>query len=327
MYRRIPFLSLIFLLAAFLPACTAAPAPASELTLAMGYIPNVQFAPYYVALDKGYYAAEGVNVKFNFGAVTDLLKVVGTNQIQFAIASGDEVITARSQGLPLVFVLTQYHRYPGVVFSLAERKILAPADLKGKTVGLPMYGASLVALKGLLYASGVKESDLRLVDIGYTQAAAVSEGKVDAAVGYAVNEPVQLRSAGKPVNVINVADYIDLASVGLITNEETAAAKPELVRALVRGTLKGMQDVVRNPEEAMDITVKYVPEAGGANREVQMGVLRETVKLLQPDAAKGQRMGYSDPVTWRTSQSFLLAVGLIPRETPVDTMVTNRFLP
>jgi NitT/TauT family transport system substrate-binding protein len=293
----------------------------------MGYIPNVQFAPYYVALDKGYYAAAGLKVTFNFGAVTDLLKLVGTNQIQFALASGDEVITARSNGLPLVYVLTQYQRYPVVVFSLAEKGITKPADLQGKKVGLPLYGASLVGLKAILYASKVEESDLTLMDIGYTQAAAVSEGKVDAAVGYAVNEPIQLRAAGRAVHTLYVADYINLVSAGMVTNEETIAKQPELVRALVHGTLKGMQDTMANPEEAMDITIKYVPEAGGANRATQLMVLQEAIKLWQPDPARDQRLGYADLAAWEESQAFLLAVGLIPKKTPVEKMVTNQFLP
>lgn len=327
MLSRVVFLLVVSMLAGLLGGCGGPAAPKAELTLAMGYVPNVQFAPYYVALDKGYYAAEGISVKFDFGMVTDLLKLVGTNQIQFAIASGDEVITARSQGLPLVYVMTQYQRYPGAVFALAEKKISTPADLKGKTVGLPMYGASLVALKALLYATGIPEKDVRMIDIGYTQAAAVSEGKVDAAVGYLVNEPVQLRAAGKAITVLSVADYINLVSAGLVTNEDTVAKKADLVKALVKGTLRGMRDVVDRPEEAMDITIKYVPEAGGANRPTQFQVLKEMVKLLQPDSAKGQPMGYADPAAWKESQAFLLAVGLIPRETPVDKMVTNQFLP
>jgi len=327
MLRTITVILLLSLWVTALPACGQPAQPKGEITLAMGYIPNVQFAPYYVALDKGYYAAEGIKVKFDYGMVTDLLKLVGTNQIQFAIASGDEVITARSQGLPLVYILTQYQKYPVVLFSLAEKGITRPADLAGKKVGLPgLYGASLVGLKAILHAAQVNEKDIQIMEIGYTQAAAVSEGKVDAAMGYAVNEPIQLRAAGKAVNVIAVADYSNLVSAGLVTNEETITKQPDLVRALVRGTLRGMQDVVANPEEAMDITIKYVPEAGGANRPIQLLVLKEAIRLMQPDTARGQRLGYADLAAWRDSQAFLLAAGLIPKETPVEQMVTNRFL-
>jgi NitT/TauT family transport system substrate-binding protein len=324
---RVIALVLIAGLLAGTAGCSTTIQPKGDITLAMGYIPNVQFAPYFVALDKGYYAAEGLNVKFDFGTVTDLLKLVGTNQMQFAIASGDEVITARSQGLPLVYVMTQYQRYPGVIFALADKGIQKPADLVGKTVGLPLYGASLVALKALLYASHVPESSVKMVDIGYTQAVAVSEGKVDAAVGYAVNEPVQLRAAGKSVTVLNVADYIDLVSVGLVSNEATTGSHPDLVKALVRGTMRGLQDTIDNPDAAMDTTIKYVPEAGGANRAVQLQVLKEAIKLMQPDVSKGQRLGVSSPAAWQQSQDFLLAVGLIPKATLVDSMVTNAFLP
>src|SRR5947209_5481720 len=86
--------------------------PRKAVTLALSYIPDVQFAPYYVAQDKGYYAAEGLDVAFKYGSVNDLLSVVSQGVIPFAIASGDEVLQARAQGIPVTYVLTQYQRYP-----------------------------------------------------------------------------------------------------------------------------------------------------------------------------------------------------------------------
>ncbi len=77
------------------------------------------------------------------------------------------------------------------------------------------------------------ESQVKLESIGFTQAAAVSEGRVDAALDYVVNGPVQLRLAGQDVNVIRVSDYIDLPSNGLITNEQTIAENPELVQRVI----------------------------------------------------------------------------------------------
>ncbi len=169
----------------------------TQITLAMGYIPSVQFAPFYVAQARGYFRDAGLDVTFRYGFESDLLKLVGTNELQFMIGSGEEVILGRSQGLPVRYVMRWYRRFPVVLFAKAEQGIKSPADLVGKRVGLPgLFGASYVGWEAIVYASGLDASKVTLQSIGFTQAAAVSQGQVDAALDYVVNGPVQLRLAG-----------------------------------------------------------------------------------------------------------------------------------
>lgn len=306
------------LLPIVLAACRGvAPSRASEITLAMGYIPNVQFAPFYVALEKGYFAEEGLTIEFDYGMETDLLSLVGQGELQFAVASGDQVILARSQGLPVVYVMTYYKRFPIAVISL-ETPLEEPRDLIGHRVGAPgLYGANYIGWRALLYAAGISEEEIPLDSIGYTQVASLTEGKVEAAVVYANNEPVQLRQEGYEPYILYVADYIDLVSNGLITNEETIAQHPDLVERLVRASLRGLRDTIEKPEEAFEICKRYVPEM----TEAQLAVLKETIPFWQSEP-----LGYSDPDAWEASQQFMLDVGLIDKETDVKEMFTNRFI-
>ena len=132
-----------------------------KTTLAMGYIPSVQFTPFYVAIDKGYFEYEGIEIEFDYGWETDLLKLVGSGELYFAIASGDQVILAQSQGLPVVYVLNWYRRFPVCVMSLAEEEIRSPADLAGKRVGTPVtYGASYIGWRALVDATGLDEKQI-----------------------------------------------------------------------------------------------------------------------------------------------------------------------
>ncbi len=178
------------------PTPTAAPTPNTspvEATVVMGYIPNVQFAPWFVAEQKGYFAAAGIRVKYNWGFEVDGIKLVGANQADFAMLGGDQIIQARAQNIPLVYVANYYNSFPITIFSLKEKNIRTPADLVGKRVGLPaFFGATYTGWRALLYSTGIKETDIQVRDIGFTQVAAVTQGVVDAAAGYSNNEPVQL---------------------------------------------------------------------------------------------------------------------------------------
>ncbi len=300
-----------------LAACQRAAPPPSEVTLAMGYIPNVQFAPFYVAVEKGYYAQEGLAINFDYGMETDLLSLVGQGKLQFAVASGDQVILARSQGLPVVYIMTYYQKFPIAVASL-NKPLKGPEDLKGLKVGLPgLYGANYIGWRALLYAAGIPEEEIPLDSIGYTQVASLTQGRVEAAVVYANNEPVQLRQEGYEPYLLYVADYIDLVSNGLITNEETISKEPDLVERLVRATLHGLRDAIADPEAAFQICKKYVPEM----TEAQLEVLRATIPFWESDP-----LGYSDPAAWEASQRFMRQVGLIDKETPIEKIFTNRFV-
>jgi len=303
------------------PTPPAPPAP-EEITLAMGFIPNVQFAPFYVAEDKGYFAEENLAVNFDYGMETDLLKLVGVGELRFAVASGDQVILAQAQGLPVVYVLNWYRRFPVCVVSLKEKGISGAKDLVGKTVGTPAAeGASYIGWRALLHAEGIDEAQVNLQVIGYTQVASLTEGRVDAAVCYALNEPVQLSQAGYSINVIYVDDYANLVSNGLITNEQTIAEQPELAQGLVRAVLRGLRYTIEHPDEAFAICKEHVPEIAGDNESLQKAVLLESIKFWQ-----GDRLGYSDRAAWEESQRFMRQIGLIDAEVDVEKLFTNQFV-
>ncbi len=298
--------------------------PAETITLAMGFVPNIQFAPFYVAVERGYFAEEGITIQFDYGWETDLLKLVGSGDLQFAIASGDQVILARSQGLPVLYVLNWYRRFPVCVVSLAEAGIGSLGDLVGRQVGTPVtFGASYIGWRALLEAAGVDGTDIELVSIGYTQVAALTEGQVDAAICYAMNEPVQMRVTGSDLDIIYVADYINLVSNGLITNEATARDQPDLVQSMVRAALRGLAYTLDHPDEAFEISRQYVPELAGDSEAVNRAILEESIQFWQ---APPSELGRSYEEEWRASQRVMAQMELIPTEGEATTLFTNRFV-
>jgi len=303
---------------------SASPKSLEKIRLPMGYIPNVQFAPFYVAVDKGYFAAEGIELEFDYSFETDGMKLVGAGKLPFTLASGEQVPLARAQGLPVVYVFQWWQRFPVAVVSLADKNIAKPADLNGKTIGVPIFGgASYIGWKGLVWKAGLDESTMRVNDINYTQVAALSQGKVDAAVVYVNNEPIQLQRAGKAVNVIKISDYTNLVANGIVTNEETISKRPDLVRAMLRAFLRGLRDTIDKPDEAFEICKKY---AEGLGKDAETDAAQKQVLAASIELWKAPRLGVSNTDDWQTTVTVLKQMKLLTGDVPTDKLFTNRFV-
>lgn len=307
-------------------AVTEAPAKVSgelrKVRLGVGYIPDVQFAPFYVAQSKGFYAEEGLEVEIEYGFENDFVALAAQGEREFAVASGDQVILARAQGLPITYVMKWYQRYPVALVAPAAKGIAKPSDLVGKTVGLPgFFGASFIGWKALVYAAQLDESAIKVEDIGFTQTAAVQQGVVDAAMIYIANEPNQLRSQGIEVNVLQVSDYIDLVSNGIIVGEKLMAADPDLVQRMVRASLRGLQETIARPDDAFAIARKVIPEITDDKAPTQRKVLEDSITLWQSD-----KPGESNPQDWQASVEFMSKTGLLEKTLEPETLYTNKFV-
>jgi NitT/TauT family transport system substrate-binding protein len=299
---------------------------AGELTkirLPMGYIPNIQFAPFYVAIEKGYFREAGIEIEFDYKFETDGVALVGAGDLPFAVVSGEQVLLARAQGLPVVYVAAWYQQYPVSVVAKSELEVLIPQDLKGKKIGLPgLFGANYVGLRALLFEAKMSESDVTLDAIGFNQVDLMTAGEQDIVVGYAANEPIQLRARGIPVTEIRVADYVQLASNGILANEKVISENPELVRAFVSAFLKGLADTIANPDEAFDMSESHIPNFAELDAEVQNQVLETSIEQW-----KAERPGYSDPQAWENMQNVLFEMGLITEKMDLNKAYTNDFIP
>ncbi len=324
MKRIFSIFLVLFLLSACAPQAAATTQPAPDaIKLPVGYIPDVQFAPLYVAMDRGYFKQQGLDVSLDYSQEVDGVSLVGAGKIPFAIASGEQVLLARDKGLPVVYVLDWYQQYPVGVTSLPGQNIHQPADLKGKTIGIPVLsGASYIGLRALLQAGGLKETDVTLEVVGYNQIAALTSGRVQAAVIYTPNEPTQLQAQGYQVDTLKDSDYLQLVGNGLITNEETLQKNPDLVRRMVSAMVKGIQDALADPKQAYAICGKYIPNLSKADQAVQMKVLTTSMDLWQ-----AQRLGFSQPQAWQNMKDIMVQMGLVQSSLDGTKAYSNQFIP
>ena len=295
----------------------------TQIRLPMGYIPNIQYAPFYVAVEKGYFRDAGIEVEFDYKFETDGVALVGAGELPFAVVSGEQVLLARAQGLPVTYVAAWYQQYPVSVVAKSEAGVLVPQDLAGKKIGLPgLFGANYVGLRALLFEAKMSEDDVTLDAIGFNQVELVAAGQQDIVVGYAANEPIQLRAQGIPVTEIRVADYVQLASNGLLASEKVIAENPELVRAFVGAFLKGLRYTIDNPDEAFTLSESHIPNFTDLDAAVQKEVLETSMEQWE-----AEQLGYSDPQAWENMQNVLLDMGLISEEQDLSKAFTNQFIP
>jgi len=318
---------LAVLVAMVVTACSSvsgsSPTPKpTMIRLPMGFVADVQFAPWYVAVEKGYFADEGIELEFDYSWETDGVRLVGSGELPFAIASGDQVILARAQELPVITITSWFQRFPVSVVALEGSGIEEPTDLVGRKVGIPeTFGASYIGWRALASEYGLDEDDVELEVVGYTQLANLTEGRVDAAVVYANNEPVQLKQGGRDFIQFLVAEEVSLVSNGIIANETVLEERPELARAFVRAFLKGLKDTLEDPEGAFEICRRYV-EGLEENEDVQRAVLDATIPYW-----RGEQLGESDPQAWRNTTEVMRSAELLQESIDLEKAFTNEFLP
>ncbi|MBA2373462.1 MAG: ABC transporter substrate-binding protein, partial [Chloroflexi bacterium] len=197
------------------------------LTVGLGYIPSVQFAPFYLAQRDGFYREAGVEVTFEHKGDTDLIPLVGQGAVDIGLADGTSVIPAVSQGIPIRYVASIYRAFPSVVFAKASSGIRTAADLEGRKLGIPRRsGSSWVMLQALLDSAGLTPDDLEITEYpDFGQGIAVQRDRVEAATGFVNNEPVQLELTGEEIVLLEVDDIVPLPGPGLIAGRGTIASK------------------------------------------------------------------------------------------------------
>ena len=309
--------------AASVAPATAAPSPtpaaAVKLSVGLGYVPSVQFAPFYLADQAGYYREAGVDVTFENKVDPELVTLVGDGAIDVGIADGTSVIPAVSQEIPVRYVFTVYADFPSIVFAKASSGIATAADLKGRKVGIPgKYGSSWIQLQALLASVGLTPSDVEIVTFpDYGQLAALQQGVVDAATGFVNNEPIQMDLAGTPTVVLALPADAQLPGNGLIVGQAALdGPKADAIRGFIAATRRAMEEIALDPQKGLDAAIVRVPELA-TDRAAQLAVMEATVETWQNAYTEANGLGAVDVATWERSIAFMSGLPDTPVAKPV----------
>jgi NitT/TauT family transport system substrate-binding protein len=314
------------------PAATAvSPATSKGLThiqVALGFVPSVQSAPFYLAQDRGYYAAEGLEVEFTYGTIQNLLAQVSQGDIAVASASGDALMPQRQQGVAVTDFLTFWTRNPIGALGIAGNNnppLRTPADLKGKNVGVSAPNSSTdFGLKALLKTANLTNDDVHLIAIGTTEVEALIQRRIDAAMTFLPNEAAQMKSLGLPTETIALADYMDYVPPGFVAGDKTIREHPELLQKFVNASLKGLRDALADPSTAFESSLKRMPELSPDNQPLQRDVLAATFDYYKP--VQGRVLGAADTQAWPKTQDFLQSIGVISQSIDPGQYYTTTFV-
>lgn len=299
----------------------AAAPPATSVNVQLAWVHGSEYAGFYEAEEKGYYANENLAVKLNELGNTSPIDQVVNGKADFGITSADTLLLARAKGTPVVAIATLFQRSPVAFISLAEKNITRPQDLVGKKVLVHFEGTTGLVFKALLAAQGIDPSKVQGVPRTDFSNKQLLDGEVDVSDAFITNQPVELAKDGHQVNAILASDYgIDVYANVIFTSEATIAKKPDLVERFLRATIQGMQSAVQDPKEAATLAVAY---NANLKLEAETESMNRSLPLINP---AGGRPGMMRPEDWENTYQILLDQDILDKSLDLKTAYNLSFL-
>lgn len=288
----------------------------TKASLRLKWLPQAQFAGFYLAKARGYYEAEGIDLTINPGGPNLLTEnLVASGADTFGLSGGtDSVFASRDKNLPIVCIGVAHQQTPFFFVSRADSPIRTLQDFKGKTITTWFTGANYVLL-GMLASIGIKQSDITLQPQQVSVTPFV-DGQIDVVTATKYNEFYTLvsRMGREKLRTFTAEDYgITFPRDTLIVNEATAKEKPALVRGFLRASIKGWREALKDQKAGVDAVMAAAPTL---NREHQDFMLTEAGKLMTAGSAAKEGLFWIDNAAIKSAHDFLLQHEVIKK--PVD---------
>ncbi|MCX8023976.1 MAG: ABC transporter substrate-binding protein [Thermanaerothrix sp.] len=321
----LPFLLFLFSLLVAVACQPSAPSitptpPRTALTFMAGYKPqaNLPFVGAYVAKEKGYFEAEGLDVTIEHSpGQGQHLQLLAAGKVQVTTQDAAVLLQRRTDpGLPLVSIALIGQRGQQAFAALKESGMVTPKDWEGHQVGYK--GTPPPDLFALLHAAGADVNKVNLVNVGFDPRLLV-EGKVDVYPLFKSNEPFLLRSWGYEITLWDAADY-GVPTLGLtyVTSESFIQEQPEVLARFLRAALRGIDYAARHPDEAVQIVLKYTgPET---NPDHMRYMLETELKDAQSETTREHGWGWQTKEQWQALADMLHQYEVLP-----STDVTHAF--
>jgi len=300
------------------------PKAPDEVKLQLKWLHQAQFAGFYMAQEKGYYAKENIKITFlEGGQSVDIAGSVISGKADFGVVTPEYILINRSQGLPLTALAAIYRRSALVFAARDDSGIVRPADFKGKTVASAGKGGSMefeLQLRAMMRKLKIDISKVNIVpyDPEYVR---FYSGETDVTGAYYTGGIIKMRKKGMKLNLIWPGDYgVNFYSDTIVTTDRLISENPDLVTRFLRATLKGWQDAIEDYRQAVIVTLKY---AHDQDSDIQAAMMEAMLPLVHTGE---DRIGWMKPEIWNEMYDTLLTQGLLEKPFDVDQAYTIRFM-
>lgn len=319
-------LALVVIACGELAASHARAAQTRAVTIQLSWVHEAQFAGFYAAEAAGFYADEDLDVTLTAGGFDaegnyiDPIAALLRGEADFAQASGEQLLTARAAGEPVVMIAAPLRYSPMAYISLAEKNIRRPQDFAGMRVAnRPDLS---VVYNALLDVAGISPDDFIEINDGTLfSVEALANDEIDVIAGFVVNEPITLENMGHDVNLVLLSDYgIESFHHILVTTEDMIANEPDVVRRFLRATLKGYAESLQDTDKYAELSLEYNPDL---DIDHQRESAARMMPLVQP---AGWEIGMIDVAAWQAFYDMLVAQDVVPDTVEADAAYTLDFL-
>jgi len=297
-----------------------------KLTVRFTWKLKGEYAPLYVALEKGYYKAEGLDVALSEGnGAQNVLKALAAGNEKFGYGPAVAAAQAVSQGLPVKVVALYQTSAPMGVIAFPDTPLKAPKDIEGKRLAISVGETFGDMIRPFARINNVDLGQVQLIQMDSSaRTMQFLTRKIDVMSVYLSNELPQIeKRAGVKFNVIKVTDFgLSVLGSSMYVSNEFAEKNPEIVKKLLRATAKGYRDAMANPKEAARIMEKHmvVPE--------QPDVLDQQVEatVVSTNAPAGKPIGWQAESDWQANLNLLKETGGITDIKPLNAYFSNAYL-
>ncbi len=310
MVRGLAVLPLAALVALGVVADVGAQAkPRTTATLRVDWIPGSHHIGPLLAVERGYYAAEGLDLDVKPGKGSGAtVQAVATNTDLFGFADAGVMAIAVSKGAPLVMVANTTPKGPNGAITIGT-KLGSPRELEGKSIGLVPGEASQAALSALLARHQIPPASIRTVSVeAASKVAALLARKVDVIPGFRFGDYLRAYAQNKDVKIALFSDWgLNILGNGYFVTTTTLEQKPELVRAFLRATMRGWKEAMADPKAGVAALMKAYPET---NREFAELGLPMVFEHMSSDATRGKPLGWMAEEDWKATLDVMKGAGL-----------------
>ena len=290
------------------------------VTLQLKWLHQFEFAGYYAADIKGYYAEKGLKVTIkpgdkNHSPITEVLRGRAT----FGISDCDVLINY-TKGDPIVAMASLFQHSPYIVLATPYQNIHSPSDLIGKRI-LSSDNYGWAQMKAMLMREGIPLDSVRKLEHTWKPMDLLN-GNADAMTGYVTVEPYQFLKMGIDLSYIDPINYgVDFYGDILFTQQSVINNDPGLTEAFRKASIKGWEYATENPEEIIEyiLTLPGV-ERRGATKESLMYEARQMRKLMIPDLVE---IGHMNEGRWQHILDIYTKLGMVGKTTRIDDFLYN----